>query len=179
MKAFKEIFVSTITLTLIAALVTAALAGTNALTADTIAARTQEAENAARLQVMSADTFDEKTTDAFTYYVGVKDGQTVGMVFTTEATGKSSGLTVMTGIDTDGVITGVTVVEDNETAGYVAKVVKDGFLDRLTGVKAETMTLGVEVDGVSQATKTSKGILAAVNEAIARFKQVEGGQANG
>ena len=183
MKAFKEILICTIALTLIAGAVTAALAGTNALTADTIAARTQEAEDAARLQVIEADNFTPKTfkdeTTEFTYYVAIKNGEEVGMVFTAVANGKSAGLTVMTGIDNNGIITGVLITEDNETAGYVDKVVKNGFLDNLKGAKAEEMTLGVDVDGVSQATKTSKGVLAAVNQAIRRFNQVGGGSSDG
>lgn len=82
----------------------------------------------------------------------------MGYVFTASATGKSAGLTVMTGISTDGTITGVAVTDDNETAGYVAKVREGGLLDAFSGRTAETFELGKTIDGVSQATKTSRGI---------------------
>ena len=40
------------------------------------------------------------------------------------------------------------------------------------GKNAKALEFGVDVDGVSQATKTSKGIVNAVNQAIAYFDQV-------
>ncbi len=176
MKNVKEILVSALALTLIAGCVTAALAGTNALTAGTIAAQTAEAENAARLQVMEADTFEKQTdTDdsgEFVYYTAVKGGNTVGYVFTTQAVGKSSGLTVMTGISVDGKITGVVITDDNETAGYVNKIEKAGFPDSFAGKEATIFELGNQVDAVSQATKTSKGVLMAVNSAVKRYQIV-------
>ena len=64
------------------------------------------------------------------------------------------------------------VTSDNETAGYVDKVEKGGLLTALQGKNAKALEFGVDVDGVSQATKTSKGIVNAVNQAIAYFDQV-------
>lgn len=174
MKNIKDIVISTIALAIIAACVTGALAATNALTANTIAARTEEIENAARSEVITADSFRKETKDDFVYYVAVKDDAEIGFVFTTTATGKSSGLTVMVGISNVGTITGVKVTADNETAGYVDKVVKGGFLDAFEGMPAQAMTLNEDVDAVSQATKTSKGILTAVNEAIEQFEAIGG-----
>lgn len=174
MNKAKEILVSTLALAVIAAAVTGALAATNALTADTIAARTEEIENAARVEVMDADSFEKQTKDDFTYYIAKKGGAEVGFVFTTVSTGKSSGLTVMVGISTAGDITGVKITADNETAGYVDKIVKGGLLDTLKGKPAKPMTIGEDVDAVSQATKTSKGVLAAVNEAIEQFEAIGG-----
>ena len=53
----KDIVVSAVSLMVIAGVTTAALAGTNALTAATIAARNEEAETAARQQVFDSDSF--------------------------------------------------------------------------------------------------------------------------
>lgn len=175
-KNIKGIVVSSLALALIAGIVTAALAGTNALTEDTIAARDEATATAARLQVLEADSFEKQlmTVDGaeVEYYVGIQDGATVGYVFTAESTGKSAGLKVMTGIRRDGTISGVAVTSDNETAGYVDKVEKSGLLTALQGKNAKALEFGVDVDGVSQATKTSKGIVNAVNQAIAYFDQV-------
>ncbi len=172
MRSFKDILISALALTVIAGCITAALAGTNMLTEDTIAKRTEEIENAARLQVIDADDFEEKTAqdDSFTYHIATKDGTQVGYVFVTESTGKSSGLTVMTGIDQNGVITGVVITDDNETAGYVDKIEAAQLPQQLVGKKAEQITLGQDVDAVSQATKTSKGVVNAVNLAIERYQ---------
>ncbi len=172
MRSFKDILISAIALTVIAGCITAALAGTNLLTKDTIAKRTEEIENAARLQVIDAQTFDEKTANdgSFVYHVAKKDGELVGYVFVTESVGKSSGLTVMTGIDPNGVITGVIITADNETAGYVDKIEDAKLPEQFVGKKAEKLALGTDVDAVSQATKTSKGVVNAVNSAVERYQ---------
>ena len=153
-KNIKGIVVSSLALALIAGIVTAALAGTNALTEDTIAARDEATATAARLQVLEADSFEKQlmTVDGaeVEYYVGIQDGATVGYVFTAESTGKSAGLKVMTGIRRDGTISGVAVTSDNETAGYVDKVEKGGLLTALQGKNAKALEFGVDVDGVSQ-----------------------------
>ena len=54
----KDILVSAGALMVIAGVVTAALAGTNALTEGVIARRAEETENAARRQVIDADSFE-------------------------------------------------------------------------------------------------------------------------
>ncbi|HIW74949.1 MAG TPA: FMN-binding protein [Firmicutes bacterium] len=182
-KSIRDIAVSAAALALIAGGVTAALAGTNALTADTIAARNEEAETQARLQVIDADSFEKQTLtsadgEEVTYYAALQEGETVGYVFTVSATGKSAGLVVMTGISADGRITGVTVTDDNETAGYVDKVREGGLFGRFQDREAPDggFTLGEEIDGVSQATKTSRGVTDGVNRAVAYYRQIKGAE---
>ena len=164
-------------LMLITAVSAAALAGVNAITAGTIARRAEETANQARRQVIDADSFTPAALpgrDDVVYYLALdKDGGTVGYVFTATVSGKSSGLTVMTGILADGTLSGVTVTEENETAGYVQKVEKAGLLDRLKGLSAASITAGEDVDTVAQATKTSKGILRGVNQAIDWYTQIK------
>lgn len=183
MKSIREILVSALALMLIAGAVTAALAGTNALTEGRIQAEMEKTENAARLQVIAAEQFDKKTlTDGdntMVYYEALSSGKTVGYVFTAAVSGKSSGLTVMTAIRNDGTIAGVKITEDNETAGYVDKIVKDGFLERLAGKPAQEIKFGENgVEAVSQATKTSNGVRKAVNQAVAWYQQIQGGVTN-
>lgn len=175
----KDILLSAVALMLIAGLTTAALAVTNTLTADTIAARNEAAETAARQQVIDADAFEKKTLGEITYYIALRDGQTVGYVFTAVTTGKSAGLTVMTGIAADGTVTGVAVTDDNETAGYVDKVRDGGLLDAFVGKAAERFTLGEDIDGISQATKTSKGVTDGVDQAVAWYQAIKEGEARG
>jgi electron transport complex protein RnfG len=178
----KEVLISALALAVISGGVTAALAGTNALTKETIAKANAEAETESRKQVIKADSFDKATlTDdgqEIVYYSAKKDGNLVGYVFTVSSTGKSSGLIVMTGISVDGGITGVTVTDDKETAGYVKKVKDNGFFDRFLDKDASKgFHLGENIDGVSQATKTSKGVTEGVNKAVEYFNNyVKGGQ---
>lgn len=169
-----SILLATLALTLIAAVTTGLLAATNALTKDTIATLNAEAATASRQQVLSADNFEEATVtlkdgETAAYHQGVKDGKVIGYVFAVSGSGKSSGLEVMTGVDLEGNITGVAVVSNNETAGYVDKVEKAGLLAALVG---KTSTEGV--DAISQATKTSNGILKAVDKAMTIYQTVKG-----
>lgn len=176
MKSFRDILISALALMLIAGIVTAALAGTNALTKDTIAERTAEIENAARLEVIDATEFKRATLQSdgkdVVYYAAKKDGAVVGYVFTASSVGKSSGLMVMTGISAEGKITGVKITEDNETAGYVDKIVKSGFLKALEGL--DTVQAVDGVDAVSQATKTSNGVRKAVEQAMNWYQTAKG-----
>ncbi len=183
MKHLKEILISAFALMLIAGVVTAALAGTNALTKDTIQKQLEEAETAARLEVIDADRFEKATVTVNgaeqVYYTAYREDVAVGYVFTTVATGKSAGLTVMTGISTEGVITGVKITEDNETAGYADKVIQGGLLAAFENKQAAPLVLDTDVDAVSGATKTSKGVLTAVNQAIAAYQVIKEGTTNG
>ncbi len=171
------IALASVILMVIAGVTTALLAGTNALTKDTIAQRSEQAENEARLQVLAADSFEKASVtvdgESITYYKGVKGGKTAGYVFTVTSSGKSAGLVVMTGVDTAGAVTGVAVTDNNETAGYVEKVEKGGLLAALDG---KTAVDGV--DTISQATKTSKGILHGVEQALAVYQAIVGGNSH-
>ena len=156
-KNIKDIVISASALAVMAGGVTAALAGTNALTKDTIAARNEETENKARLQVIEADDFEKQTLTAegeeVVYYAAVKGGETVGYVFTASATGKSSGLVVMTGISSEGKITGVTVTDDNETAG--------ALFTRLAALGGEALVQALDQIGAGTAARTPQDHAAA------------------
>ncbi|MBE6757629.1 MAG: FMN-binding protein [Ruminococcaceae bacterium] len=173
MKKFGSIVISALALTLIAGVATAALAGTNALTKDIIAQNNAATADAARRTVFAeAEAFEARTLtldgEEIVYYAALKGDEEVGFVFTAVTSGKSAGLTVMTGVDTQGTVTGVAVTEDSETAGYIDKVTDGGLFDTLKG---RTSTDGV--DTVSQATKTSKGVLKAVDLALNYFEHIE------
>ena len=172
MKKFASILIAALALTLIAGIATAALAGTNALTKDIIAANNEKAANEARRAVFSqADTFEEQqlTVDEKTivYHVAKKGEDTIGYVFTATTKGKSAGMVVMTGVNADGTVCGVKVTENSETAGYIATVTKGGLFEAFIG---KTSTDGV--DAVSRATKTSDGIIDGVDKALAYYAQI-------
>lgn len=173
MRNVKEIITAALALTVICAVVVAALAGTNLLTKDTIAAQELEATNNACREVLSTATdfalMDGTWADGVLEVYKATNGDTLcGYVIKTSTVGKSSGLVVMTGVALDGTVSGVAVVSDNETAGYVDDVIAGGLLDRLTGVTKDT----ADVDGVSMATKSSNGIKNGVKLALETAREV-------
>ncbi len=173
MRNVKSILVAALALTVICAAVVAALAATNNLTKSAIDEQQRVATETACREVLTAESYvllDGEWADGVTEVYEGKNGEEVaGYVVKTSTTGKSSGLVVMTGVNADGTVSGVAVIDSAETAGYVDKVIADGLLERLVGAEDADA-----VAGMSQATKTSNGIKAGVALALETVKEVTG-----
>lgn len=102
-------------------------------------------------------------------------------VFDVQADGYAGPVQLMVGVASDGTIAGIQVVADNETDGIGTNALTDDYLATYAG-QAASGVLTVEeagsgethVDGVSGATFTSKGVVAAVNVAIEAFAELGG-----
>ena len=124
---FKSVLKPTAVLFIICVVVSAALAGTNLVTQDRIAQLAAENAEASRKIVLpAAEAFESQEDGA--YYAGTAGGQTVGYVFETEASGYGGTVSVMTGIDAEGNITGVVILSHDETPGLGANAEKPDFL---------------------------------------------------
>lgn len=165
--------------------VSAALAGTNLLTADKIAeAAAQKAEESRMVVLPEAESFEEKDG----HYVGTSGGQAVGYVFETEGKGYGGTVKVMTGISAEGEITGVIILEHGETPGLGANAEKAEFRDQykqpvannvggIRVVKFQAPAEG-EIQAMTGATITSTAVTNAVNAAIEEYQNAyasEGG----
>ncbi len=164
-----------IILTVICIVVTAAVAGANLLTADTVAKAEAAAEQAARAVVLPADDY-EMIADGC--YAAKSSGSVIGYVITTSAKSGYSGslVTVMTGINADGTIDAVTVLScDDETPGLGQNAAKPDFTDRFIGKSgAQSVTKdGGEISAVTSATMTSRAVCEAVSEAVKIFDSVK------
>ncbi|HHZ06797.1 MAG TPA: RnfABCDGE type electron transport complex subunit G [Clostridiales bacterium] len=186
MKPFniKAIAIPTVSLFAICLIVTALLAGTNAMTADTIARQSLEKASQSRSVVLpQAKDFKECTLDDKTYYQGLDDsGNIVGYTFTTAAKGYGGEVQVMTGIDSTNAVSGVVILSQNETPGLGANAEKDVFKDQFkqqltwdggmfTVIKNAQPTTG-EIQAMTGATITSKAVANAVNEAVDMYYKV-------
>lgn len=182
----KEVLKPAAILFVICVAVSAALAGTNMLTKDRIAqAAAQKAEESRMVVLPGAESFEESGG----HYTG-KDssGQAVGYVFETESKGYGGTVKVMTGVSTEGSITGVIVLSHSETPGLGANAEKAEFRDQyqqpvasLTGgiqvVKFQAPKEG-EIQAMTGATITSTAVTNAVNAAIEQYQNAyasEGG----
>lgn len=164
-----------IILTVICIVVTAAVAGANLLTADTVAKAEAAAEQTARAVVLPADDY-EMIADSC--YAAKSSGSVIGYVITTSAKSGYSGslVTVMTGINADGTIAAVTVLScDDETPGLGQNAAKPDFTDRFIGKSgAQSVTKdGGEISAVTSATMTSRAVCEAVSEAVKIFDSVK------
>lgn len=185
----KSVLVPTLALLIICLVATTLLAGTNMITKDKIAANAVETENASRSVVLpSAKTYGEvqNLDNGITYCVGTDvSDKTAGYVFTAGAKGYGGTVSVMVGLDTEGVITGIEILSHSETPGLGANAVKDDFKSRFTGKSGEltvnkTSNDGQNIQAITAATITSKAVTEAVNMITEAFEQsVKGVATNG
>ena len=171
------------TLTVIS-LITAALLGiVNELTADKIAQFNREKTEAALATVVAdgarfepieitqalshaATDHSGKLTEAYRVIV---DNEDAGYAFKIVASGSQGDIEMIVGVDTEKAVTGVSVVNSSETSGIGSRVVsnENGMLDQIkdrTG--AGSLVVGKNIDAISGATVSSKGVTKGVNAAL-------------
>jgi len=112
-------------------------------------------------------------TEAYAVEAG---GASAGHALKIVASGSQGSIEMMVGLDAEGVVTGVSVVKNAETAGIGSKVMSNEpnakgvpVLDQFQGKSAAdgTLAVGTNVDAITGATVSTKGITAGVNAAIA------------
>lgn len=183
----KEVLQPTLILVLICLVMTAFLAGTNLLTKDAIAAQNEKTAQQSRMVALpTADSF-EQSDESDSCYVGKKGGDTAGYVFTTEASSYGGKIQVMTGIDKDGKVTGVVLLSTSDTPGLGLNAKKESFRDQYKQavpdngfevVKTGDAKEG-QINAMTGATISSKAVTTAVNEAVAEYQKIKGGELDG
>ena len=182
----------TVTLFLTCAVVAGMLGAVNMVTKDKIAAiNLEKTQTAMKAVVADPDnsTFSEALalsddmtaaalagggtlTEAYEVLVG---GAPAGHALKIVASGSQGNIEMMVGLDADGAVTGVSVVKHAETAGIGTKVVDNEpnskgvpVLDQFVGKSAAdgTLNVGSNVDAITGATVSTKGITAGVNAAL-------------
>ena len=112
-------------------------------------------------------------TEAYAVEAG---GAPAGYALKIVASGSQGNIEMMVGVDAEGVVTGVSIVKNSETSGIGSKVMTNqptakgvGVLDQFEGKSAAdgTLTVGTNVDAISGATVSSKGVTTGVNAALA------------
>ena len=106
-----------------------------------------------------------------TVYEVQSGGETVGYGVKVVAGGSQGNIEMIVGLDTEGTVTGVSVVDHSETSGIGDRVMnnENGVLDQFVGKSAAdgTLAVGTNVDAISGATVSSRGVTKGVNAAIA------------
>ena len=109
-----------------------------------------------------------KLNEAYEVQAG---GAAAGYAFKVTASGSQGDIVMMVGVDTEGVVTGVSIVSNKETSGIGSKVMTNvnGVLDQFTGKSAAdgALVVGTNVDAISGATVSTRGVTAGVNAALA------------
>lgn len=160
-------------LTAICVIVTLLLAVTNALTVDKIAENAENKAAESRFKVLEADSYSQLDENGLVFEAINENGESAGVVVVTYVSGYGGQIQVMTGITLDGKVSGVNILEMNETPGLGAKAKESSFLAQYKGSADSNMSVtkdGGSIDAISGATITSRAVTQAVNEALETAK---------
>lgn len=176
-----EIFIKPVlVLFVIAVVISGALAYVNDLTAPIIAENDRKVADAARAEVLpDADAFTQveltedmkKSTGATEMYKADNDA---GYVITASTSGYGGALPVMVGLDKDGKIVRIKVMQNEETPGLGKKVEDTSYTDQfknLAGGETGSVTT------IAGATISSKAVIVAVDGAFEAYNAVVKGEA--
>ena len=112
-----------------------------------------------------------------------KNSKELGMILTvTDKDGYGGDIKMTIGIDCEGTITGLEILEINETAGLGMKAKDESFRKQYVGINADKIeytkngkTQPNEIDAISSATVTTSAVTDGVNGGIIAFKTLGGG----
>lgn len=189
---WKVVFKLGLILFVISAVAACALALTNYVTAETIEEMNIQANTVARQEVLpDATDFEEVPVEdvakiaeeinmetpeeLLEVYIGTNNGEVVGYTVKTGPTSGYSGeVQVLTGISSDGVISGITIIKHNETPGLGALATGE-WNDQFTGKSATEELVVVkgtakegsnEIQAITGSTITSRAVTEGVNTSI-------------
>ena len=151
---------SIVVLTAICLVVAVLLAGVNFFTAPVIAENDNKAANASLLVVMpEGGSFEDVDISAFELpetVIGAYKAENGGHVIKLSASGYASGMVIMCGVDTSGMVTGAECISSNETLGF----------EKTYGEKFTNVTDVDSVETIATATLTTTAYKNAVKDAV-------------
>ena len=161
-----------LTLLVIAGVMAAALAGVNSVTAPIIEKLTYEKTQAAVSAVLpgGGDTVEFPAMDLVSKVYRGENGYAVEVT----PSGFDNTITMMVGVDNEGAVTGISIIDHSETAGLGAVAAAttaagESFRAQFQGMTGSVSVTkdGGQVDAITSATITSRAVCAGVNAALA------------
>jgi len=117
--------------------------------------------------------------DTVTVYLGTQSGQSTGVAFQTFGEGYGGYIDIMVGIDLEGHISGVKILEHEETPGLGAKIEESDFRDQFQGKSLDNSVLvngnlavkndGGDLDALTGATISPRGVAQAASAGLKIF----------
>lgn len=135
-----------------------------------------EEKEALKAIMPEAGSFIEKTLDGITYFEAVKETGLIGYCVKIVGNGYGGYIHMIVGIDPNGVIKGLEVLDHQETPGLGSKINEAGpgekeprFLRQFKGKQARTVAVKKDIDAITGATISSKAVTDAVNKTVGEF----------
>jgi electron transport complex protein RnfG len=101
-------------------------------------------------------------------FPATRSGETFAVAVEGRGKGFHGLIGVMVGVSKDGTILDIGITSHSETPGIGSRVTEPSYTDTFKGLTAKP---GLTVDGISGATYSSKGVVAAVNEAVSYINE--------
>ena len=161
-----------VTLLVIAGVMAAALAGVNSVTAPIIEKLTYEKTQAAVSAVLpgGGDVVEAPAMELVSKVYKGENGYAVEVT----PSGFDNTITMMVGVDYEGAVTGISIIDHSETAGLGAVAAAttaagEAFRGQFKGLTGSVSVSkdGGQVDAITSATITSRAVCAGVNAALA------------
>ncbi len=145
-------------------------------TYDIIELRKEETKNASMREVLKdATTFEDlnlSNEDVSSVFVGKNGEDIVGYAIFTHPVGYSGEIELLTGVNTNGAVTGISILSMSETPGLGANAEKPAFKEKFVGKTGQVGVVKTEPAGdneivaMTSATITSKAVAAGVNTSL-------------
>lgn len=156
---------------------TLVLAVTYEITKPKIEEQLRKEEAAALKEIMpDADSFSPKVVDGIEYFEAYKAGTLIGYCLKVTGMGYGGYIRMLAGINTDGIIQGVRVLEHQETPGLGSQIneARQGqkepwFLKQFAGKDAKTMQVRKDIDAITGATISSTAVTDAIRKTVNEF----------
>ena len=140
----------------------------NLVTEEPIAAYQAEKTAQAMETVLPADSYEAVSYDGGGLVQEIFRAGDAGWVVRVAPSGFGGTIDMVVGVDTDGCVTGVSIVSMSETSGLGANASRQSFRDQYVG-KSGSVALskqGGEIDALTGATVTSTAVTNGVNAAL-------------
>ena len=166
----KSILLLTVTLLAFCVVVAGLLGLVNHVTAGPIEAHRAEKTARAMREVLAAEEYiplDYSGSDSTVQSVHRAGDR--GFVITVTPSGFGGTINMVVGVDSQGLVTGVSIVSMTETSGLGANASRESFRSQFVG-RSGSVALrkqGGEIDALTGATVTSAAVTAGVNSALA------------
>ena len=168
-----------VNLTIVCLVLALALAGANALTADSIKQTQIRISTEARRELLpEADDFDLvdlstiEAPEGVTEIAKAKNG--AGVIVKTSTKGYGGEVVMMTAFGSDGNVVACKVLSDEETPGLGKRIENASFLDQYKG-QAGPFELGKNVQKLAGASISSRAATTSVNAAVEAYNLVKEG----
>ncbi len=146
------------------------LAGVNAVTKPKIIAQAKAEEDLSLKEVFpQAHSFEPVIKNGETIYYKAFDvgGEAIGFAFRSSAKGYSSTIESLTGVFSDGKITAIKILSQNETPGLGSRVADKNFTGRFNGISDLS-----DVEAITGATISSRAVIDSVRKKLEELNKL-------